>query len=185
MTRQLAWDILNKYLKNPILIKHSLATEATMMALAKYFGEDENVWGLTGLLHDADYDLCKSHPEKHGVLFFEKEPNTIPSNVERAIKSHNYIYTRISPLTRMEWSMICCDELTGLIIAASEMHPDKKLKSLTLEYIMNRMKEKNFAKGADRMHIYQCQEKLGIPLIEFITITLTAMQEISKEIETE
>ena len=179
MTRQLAHDILTRHLTNQNLLKHCLAAEATMRALATYFGEDENVWGITGLLHDADYEMCKGHPEQHGLLLFEKEPNTIPSVIEHAIKAHNYMYTHINPESRLDWAITCCDQLTGLIVAATLIHPDKKINSVTLEFLMNRMKQKDFAKGADRTQIYLCQEKLGIPLIEFVTITLTAMQSIS------
>lgn len=183
MTRQLAWEILNKYLTNKSLIKHSLAAEITMKALARYFGEDEEVWGVTGLLHDADYEICKGHPEKHGLLLFEKEPNTIPTDVEYAIKSHNYLYTKVMPQSHMDWAITCCDQLTGLILACALITPEKKLSVLTNEFIMEKLKTSSFAKGADRKQIYMCEEKLGIPLIEFVTITLTAMQEISNQLE--
>ena len=95
MTRDLAYLILNKYLTNKNLIKHCLATEATMRALARYYKEDEDKWGITGLLHDADYEMSKGYPEKHGLLLFEKEVNTIPSDIAHAIKAHNYQYTKV------------------------------------------------------------------------------------------
>lgn len=83
----------------------------------------------------------------------------------------------------MDWAIYCCDQLTGLIVAAALVHPDKKLASLNVEFILNRMKQKDFAKGATREQILLCEEKLGIPLNEFIDITLHAMQGISKDLE--
>ncbi len=183
MTRELAWEILNKYLTNKNLIKHCLSAEITMKALARYFGEDEEVWGITGLLHDADYEMCKGHPEKHGLLLFEKEPNTIPTEIEYAIKAHNYQYTKVLPQSRMDWAITCCDQLTGLIVACALVTPEKKLYVLTNEFVMKKLRTPSFAKGADRTQIYLCEEKLGIPLIEFVTIALTAMQEISDTLE--
>lgn len=182
MTRDTAYQILTKYLTNQNLLKHSFAAEATMRALARYFGEDIDTWGMTGLLHDADYELSKGHPEKHGLLLFEKEPNTIPSNIEQAIKAHNYEWTNVNPQTRMDWAITCCDQLTGLIVAATLIHPSKKLKDVDVEFVMKRIKQKDFAKGADRKPILLCEEKLGIPLIEFVTITLQAMQGISDQL---
>lgn len=182
MTRTTAYEILTKYLDNQNLIKHCLAAEATMRALARYFGEDEDVWGITGLLHDADYQLSKGHPEKHGMLLFEKEPNIIPTDIEHAIKSHNYHYTHVNPENNLDWSITCCDQLTGLIVACALVTPEKKLATLTNEFVLKKLRTSGFAKGADRAQIYLCEAKLGIPLIEFVTIALTAMQEISTEL---
>src|ERR1035437_8871603 len=99
MTRSEAYTILTKYLKNQNLLKHSLATEVTMKALYKrlttkgtYNPAKEEDWGMTGLLHDADYEMSKGHPEKHGLLLFEKEKDTIPEEIAYAIKAHNYEY---------------------------------------------------------------------------------------------
>lgn len=185
MTRDEAYKILITYLKNPNLIKHCLATEATMRALYKklmpqpYDAAMEETWGITGLLHDADYEIAKGHPKLHGILLFQKEPNKIPPEIAYAIKSHNYQNTKVMPQNIMDWSITCCDQLTGLIVACALIHPDKKLASLTPEFVLNRFNEKSFAKGADREVIKLCEEKLNIPLLEFITITLTAMQGIS------
>lgn len=152
-----------------------------MQALAKRFGEDENVWGITGLLHDADYELSKDTPEKHGLLLFEKETG-IPEDITHAIKSHNYEMTKVLPESKMDWAIYCTDQLTGLIVAAALIHPDKKLASITPEFVLKRMNEKTFAKGARREPILLCEEKLGIPLPEFVALTLTAMQSISQEL---
>ncbi len=178
MTRQTAYEILTKHLTNPNLIKHSLAAEATMRALAPRLGGEAEEWGITGLLHDADYDKSKGNPEEHGLLLFKLEPNSIPTNIEHAINAHNYEFTKIVPKNSLDWAITCCDQLTGLIVAAALIHPDKKLASLTPEFVINRINQKDFARGAKRDPIYLCQEKLGIPLEEFVSITLKAMQGI-------
>ena len=182
MERSEALAILQKYVTNKILLKHSLATEATMQALASYFGEDEELWGVVGLLHDADYELAKGHPEKHGLLLFKKEKN-IPENIAHAIKAHNYKHTQIFPENRMDWAITCCDELTALIVAATLLTPSKKINDVTVEYVLRQLREKKFARGADKSQIYLCQQKLGIPFIEFVTTTLHAMQKIGNELE--
>jgi len=186
MSRTEAYLILVKYLKNPNLIKHSLAAEAAMKMLYRklnqqpYNPQTEEMWGIVGLLHDADYELSAGTPEIHGLLLFEKEP-LIPQDIEYAIKAHNPS-TKIEPKSKMDWAIRTVDQLTGLIVAAALVHPDKKLASLTPQFILNRMKEKTFAKGADRTQIKLCEEKLGIPLNEFIAITLLAMQGISTQL---
>ncbi len=163
-----------------------------MKALFRYFknreqssfaeaSKDEEKWGIVGLLHDADYELTKETPEKHGLVIKEKNPN-LPDDVWHAIASHNGDRNGVTPESLMDWSIYCCDELTGLIVAAALIHPDKKLNSLSVDFILNRMKEKSFAKGADREMIKKCEEKLGIPLTEFIDITLKSMQTIHSEL---
>lgn len=188
MTRDQAYKILTTYLKNTNLIKHCLAAEAVMRALAKELRIknlelriDDEKWGIVGLLHDADYELSKEHPEKHGLLLFEKEKN-IPHDITHAIKSHNFENTNVMPENLMDWAITCCDQLTGLIVACALVHPDKKLSSLTPEFILKRIKEKSFAKGADRKPILMCEEKLGVSLEEFVAISLKAMQSISKDL---
>lgn len=188
MSREEAYALLTKYLKNQNLIKHCLAAEVVMRALYRHFFQnspqynavDEETWGITGLLHDADYELCKGRPEIHGVLIVDKEGDKIPPDVAYAIKAHNYAKTLVLPKSLLDWSIACCDQLTGLIVAATLIHPDKKLASVTPEFIMNRYKEKNFAKGADRASIEKCDEKLGIPLDQFVTLALSAMQQVSQ-----
>lgn len=190
MTRPEALQIVKKYLTNQNLIKHSLAAEAAMKGIydrlyqntPDYNQETREAWGLTGLMHDADYELAKNQPEIHGLLLFEKEPGVIPQDIAHAIKAHNYEYTKVIPETPQDWAIACCDQLTGLIVAAALIHPDKKLSSITVDFIMKRFNEKSFAKGANRTAIVLCDEKLGIPLTEFTLIVLTAMQNIHEEL---
>lgn len=187
MNRDEAYKILTEYIHNQNLIKHHLACEVTMKALCLKLNpsassDEQEKWGIVGLLHDADYELTKDTPEKHGLVLEEKTGDKIPKDVMRAIQSHNGDRNGVTPQTQMEWSIYCCDELTGLIVAAALIHPDKKLSSLSVDFIMNRFGEKSFAKGADREMIKKCDEKLGIPLPEFIDITLKSMQNISNEL---
>lgn len=187
MIREEAYKILIKYLQNKNLIKHCLACEAVMKTLYKRLNQnfdanDQNKWGLVGLLHDADYELTKDNFQKHGLMLFEKEPNAIPKDIAQAIKAHNFEMTKVEPVSLMDWSIAICDQLTGFIVASALVHPEKKLAPLNVDFILNRMKEKSFARGVNREPIKLCEEKLGIPLNEFIDIALKAMQSISNEL---
>lgn len=182
MTRDDAYALLTKYIANRNLIKHCRACEVTMVALhnkLKISDATEETWGITGLLHDADYEMSKDTPTKHGLMLFEKEQG-ISEDIKHAIQSHNEM-TGVEPKTQMDWAIRCCDQLTGLIVAATLILPDKKLASVTPEFVLKRMKSHSFAKGALREPILMCEEKLGIPLPEFVAITLTVMQGISDE----
>lgn len=188
MDRNTAFQNLQNLVKNQNLIKHHLAAEAVMRALYIRLHPQNNPqemekWGLVGLLHDADYELSKNHPEKHTLILEEKIGNKLSPDVLYAIKSHAYDFNKVEPKSQMDWAIYACDELTGLIIAAMLIHPDKKLSSLSCDFIQNRFNEPNFAKGADRNHIRACETKLFIPLLEFIDISLKAMQQIAPQLE--
>lgn len=192
MTRPEAYQLLTKYLTDKTLIKHSFATEAAMKALYKKLTPeekrtkaDEEKWAITGLLHDADYELARGKPEKHGLLLFEKEPNKVPPEIAYAIKAHNYQYTKVDPKSIMDWAITTCDQLTGIIVAAALLQPDKRIYLLTPEYVMNRFQDKSFAKGADRKTILLCQTTLGLSLDQFIKVVLEGMKMIGKELELE
>lgn len=190
MSREQAYQLLTNYLSNKNLIKHCLACETSMKAVYRHLHPDnanpteEEKWGITGLLHDADYQLAQEANllDKHGLLLFEKEPEVIPEDIAYAIKSHNYENTKVEPRSQMDWAITCIDQLTGLITAAALVRPDKQLASVTSETILKRMKEKSFAKGARREPILLCEEKLDIPLPAFIKLVLQAMQGIHTEL---
>ncbi len=187
MTREEALKLLSENVKNQNLIKHMLATEAVMKDLYLKLNQDPNTegiedWGMVGLLHDLDYELCKDHPEKHGMVSGEKLNGKLDPSLIHAIMAHNFKYTKVMPSSLMDWSISCCDELTGLIIASTLISPDKKLALVTPDFVLNRFKEKSFARGASREQIKMCEEKLNIPLNEFITIGLTAMQKIAVDL---
>ncbi len=190
MTRGEALTTLNTLIKNPGLIKHHLAAEAVMKSLALYFKNNPDInesidpakWAMVGLLHDADYDLTRNNPEKHALLIEQTLSGKIEPEIIYAIKAHNWENNGVEPKNLMDWSMYCCDELTGLIVASALIHPNKRLTSITTEFVMNRFNEKTFAKGAQRDHIKMCEEKLNVPLEKFIELALKAMQEISAEL---
>ncbi len=185
ITRKKALKFLNEQIKNKNIIKHMLATEAIMRALAKRL-ESENVeaWGIAGLLHDGDY--CNDVPSnKQGVKVTEtlrKKGFEIPDEVAHAMAAHNWEKTQVKPESKMDWSLFICDTLTGLIVATALVRPDKRLTSVKLKSVKKKFKDRHFAAGTRREDIKLCEEKLGIPLDEFITLSLKAMQKIAPEL---
>jgi len=158
-----------------------LATEAIMRSLAKHFGEDEEVWGLAGLLHDLDMEIVdyRKNPEKQGIVGAEiLEKMGVNKVITEAIKAHNEATGKIRE-TRIEKAIFCTDPLTGLIVAATLVLPSKKLADLTIENVLNRFKEKSFAKGANR-EIIRSSAEIGLSLEDFVKIGLEAMQKISQ-----
>lgn len=189
MNRTEAYTLLTKYLKNKNLIKHCLSCEVAMKGLYEHLhpdGVDEkkSLWGITGLLHDIDYEVAQETDQLHlhGSLIFEKEPGVIPEKIEHAIRAHNYEATGTTPENDLDWSITIVDGLTGFIVACALIHPDKKLAPITVEFVQKRFAQPSFAKNVRREVILLCDEKLGIPFDTFIEITLTSMQSISEEL---
>lgn len=181
MDREEALKLVKEKIKNQNLIKHSLAVEVCMRALARHFNENEKKWDLTGLLHDIDYEETKNDPNLHsikGAEFLEKLG--LDKEIVQAVKTHNEAHG-ISPETQTAKALYCVDPLTGLIVAATLVLPSKKLADLTVENILNRFKEKSFARGANREIILKCSE-INLSLEKFVEICLKAMQEISDEL---
>lgn len=179
MERQQAYQLAKSKFSNKNLFKHVLAVEAVMRGLAEHFGEDQEKWGLAGLLHDLDYEETMNDPDRHTLVTEEilKEYNLNPEIIE-AIKCHN----DKAPRTKlMGQAIYASDPVTGLIVAAALMHPDKKLKSLDVEFIVRRFKEKRFAAGANREQIKTCED-FGLKLEEFLGIALKSMQWIDTEL---
>lgn len=186
MNRDEAYTVVDDWTKNPNLVKHMLAVEAIMRALAKHFGEEEEIWGISGLLHDADYELFKdSDPKKHpSKIFEEMEKRQADPRVVNAIRAHAWGWREDlpEPQTKMEWSLYCCDDLSGFIIACALVRPERTLTSLTIESLLKKWPQKSFAAGVNREHAELCQEKLGIPLPEFMQIALSALQGIHADL---
>lgn len=178
LTRPEAISFLHANLKNKNLIKHCLASEAVMRALAKHFGEDEEVWGLAGLLHDADVEI--STPETQGKLAGEMLGDKITDEMRYAMAAHN-TKTGVLPQSRFDFALTSGETITGLIVASALVLPQKKLEYLTAESVLKRFAEKRFAAGADRGLIALC-DKAGIGLGEFIALALVAMQGIAGEL---
>ncbi len=136
-------------------------------------------WGITGLLHDADYELCRDNPEKHTIILEEKIGKELKPEIMYAIKSHNWAHNKVEPKSLMDWAIYTCDELTGIIIAAALVRPDKKLTGVDVDFVLKKLNEKSFAKSVDRNQIKMCEEKLSIPLAEYVGIVLKSMQGIA------
>jgi putative nucleotidyltransferase with HDIG domain len=181
MKRTEALDSIKAKVQNENLVRHMLATEAIMQALARRFGEDEEEWGLAGLLHDIDVELTEGDMSRHSKIGADmvQQMGCGPAIVH-AILTHNQAHG--VPLeTMMDKALFCADPLTGLITAAALVRPDKKLASVEAKSVRKRFKEKSFAAGANREHIAQCCE-LGLELDEFIALGVVAMQGVAQEL---
>ena len=179
MEREEALEIVQKYLKNKNLVKHSLAVEACMKAIVSRLNQDVEKWGLAGILHDLDYEITEKSPELHTTETVKiLNELKIDPDIIHAVQAHA---GQVSCQSDMDWAIFSIDPLTGLIIAATLMHPSKKLKEVDLGFVERRYKEKSFARGARREDIEQCKN-IGLELDEFISICLGAMQGIDRDL---
>ena len=183
INRKQATSFIND-VTNKNIIKHLLASEVIMRALAKKFSENEEEWAMAGLLHDGDYNpqvpVNKQGIEITNIL--RSKGYEIPENVAYCMAAHNWHNTKSEPRSLMDWSLFIGDSLTGLIVATALVRPDKKLASVTVDSVLKKFKNPKFASGTRREDILLCQEKLGISLNEFMGICLSAMQSISSEL---
>lgn len=178
INREQSLKLLNKYLKNENLIKHSFAVEIILKELARNLNEDEEIWKLTGLLHDLDYDYSKGNPEKHAALAAQILEGLVPAEMTNAIKSHNFQHTMQDPVTSLDKSLIAADAVSGLIIATALVMPSKKLSDVELKSLINKYKDNSFAKGCKRKRILLCED-IGLELNTFLEMSLQAMKEIA------
>jgi putative nucleotidyltransferase with HDIG domain len=177
--REAALALVKQHVKTKNLIKHMLAAEAIMYHLAHHLGEDEETWGLAGLLHDIDYEKTMDVPEEHALIGAKLlESEDVDPTIIQAVLAHADKGPRLS---MMDKALYATDPLTGLLVAAALIHPKKKLSAIDVEFVLNRFKEKSFARGADRDIISTCTD-IGLELQEFIDLGLRAMQGISKEL---
>lgn len=186
LNRDGAYKLLTDHVQNSNLIRHCLAVEAAMKALANYFSEDEESWGIAGLLHDADWEVTRDTPEIHAkkVVEWLEDLDLGDEGIKGAILAHNHFHNgHEPPQSLMEWALYCCDELTGLIVACALVMPDKKLESVTAETVLNKLPQRSFAAGVDREKIELSEAKLGIALDEFVGIVLDAMKEKADDLE--
>ncbi len=181
MSREEAWELLTKYTKTPALQKHALAVEAVMARFARKAGEDEEVWGVAGLLHDLDYEkFPEEHCKKAEEIMRERDIDEI---YIRAMKCHGYgICTDTKPESQMEKVLFTVDELTGLINAACLMRPSKSVLDLEVKSVKKKFKDKSFAAGVDRQTVRNGCEMLGMELDEVIQETIEGMKEKASEI---
>jgi len=180
LDRAVAWDLVRVSVKNQNLVKHMLAVEACLSALATRLGGDAQRWGLAGLVHDLDYEQTKDDPSSHAMIAAQTlAGHNVDPEVVQAVRAHSGNVPLESPLDKAIWA---ADPVTGLIVAAALMHPSKKLANIDTDFILRRFKEKRFAAGANRDQIQTCTPNLGLSLDEFLAICLKAMQDIAAEL---
>ena len=176
-------SLLKSHIANPKMIAHSLASEAVMKALARRFGENEDVWGMAGLLHDIDVELTGADPLRHGpegAAMLQQED--LPAEVLDAIGMHNEKATGEKKRTTLfQHALAAGETITGLIFAVALVYPDKKISSVKTKSVTKRMKEKAFAASVNREAIMEC-ETIGIPLNEFTQLALEALAPIEEEL---
>ncbi|HJW91117.1 MAG TPA: HDIG domain-containing protein [Anaerolineales bacterium] len=181
MTRDKALNIVSRYIKNENLVRHMLAVEAAMRLYAHKFGEDAHVWGITGLLHDFDWEIhptLDEHPQKGAPILRE---HGVPEAVVRAILSHAD-HTGIPRLSNMEKALYACDEITGLITAVALVRPSHSLHDLEVQSVKKKWKDRAFAGGANREEIARATEEFGVELWEHVGNVIQAMRTIAADL---
>jgi putative nucleotidyltransferase with HDIG domain len=181
MTREKALALVREYVKNDNLVKHMLAVEAAMRFYAGKFGEDVELWALTGLLHDFDWEIhptLEEHPLAGEPILRQRG---VPDEIIRAIMSHAD-HTGVPRQSRMEKALYACDEVTGLITAVALVRPSRSLLDLEPSSIKKKWKDKAFAAGANREEIQKAAAEFGIELWEHVGNVITAMRSIAPDL---
>ncbi len=179
--RDAAWGLLTEFTQSESLRKHALAVEACMRAYAKKFGEDQDLWGIVGLIHDFDYEKYptpEEHPYKGNEILKERGYS---DEIRRAIMSHAE-YSGVSRDTPMEKALFACDELAGFITACALVKPNKSLAEVEAKSVRKKMKDKAFARSVNRNDITTGAADLGVDLEEHIAFCIAAMKGIAKEL---
>lgn len=174
--------MLNSHMKADNLVKHCLATEAVMRALAERLDEPADLWGIVGLLHDLDYEETADNPSEHGLKTAEiLAESDLSPEVITAIKAHNAEALGVERKSKLDFALTCAESITGLVVATALVYPDKRLASVKPNSILKRIKQKDFARRVNRDQIRLC-EKIGVPLADFAKLSLRAMQGVSDEL---
>lgn len=176
VSREWAQALIAQHVSGETLLRHMLATEAIMAAAARELGEDEELWAVTGLLHDLDFEKTKAEPLKHGIVAQEMLLGA-PDEVRKAVMNHNYMNPDAKRTTRMEHALVAADSITGLIVACA-MVKGKKLGNVTADTVKSAFRKKGFAAGSRRDMITEC-EAAGISYGRFVEMSLEAMRKIS------
>ena|SRR5690606_2243590 len=178
MDRAEAWQLVTEYTTQPHLLRHMLAVEAAMRAYAERFGEDPDLWGLVGLLHDFDYERypdisVEGHPVVGAKILRERG---CPEEVVRAILSHAEDITGVKPESLMERTLVAVDELTGFLVAVALVRPTKSILDVEVKSIRKKWKVKEFAAAVNRQQIEEAAAAINMPLDEHIQVVLDAMK---------
>lgn len=180
LTRDQALELLRQPGPEKHLIQHALASEAVMRALARHLGQDEEVWGLTGLLHDLDYPLTASDPARHGLVGADRIGDGLPEEALHAIRAHNGEMNGVSPACAFDYALRCGESVTGLVVTAALVRPTG-MEGMQASSLKKKMKDKAFAASVNRDCIRQCSE-LGLELGDFLTLAIAAMSAIDEEL---
>ncbi len=181
MKRESAVEILHEFVKNENLIRHMLAVEASMRDYAQLYGEDPDLWGLAGLLHDFDWEIhptLEKHPQAGASILRERG---VPEVAVRCILSHAD-HTGVPRQSLMEHALYACDELTGLITAVALVRPSKSIHDVSLRSIRKKWKDSGFAAAVDREEIAHAADQLGVELWEHVDLVLRSMQRLAPEL---
>lgn len=181
MNRAEALNIVREYVQNENLVRHMLAVEAAMRYYAEKIGEDVEVWGMTGLLHDFDWEIhptLEQHPQAGAPIL---EARGVPAEIGRAILSHAD-HTGAPRQTLMEKALLACDEITGLITAVALVRPSRSLDDLEVKSVKKKWKDRAFAAGANREEIAKAAEEFGVELWEHVGNVIQAMRGIAVEL---
>ncbi len=180
-TRADAWTLLNAYNQGESLIRHALAVEGVMRHMARKYGEDEELWGIVGLIHDLDYE---QFPDQHCRKTEEiLRQNDWPEPIIRAVISHGYgICTDVEPASTLEKVLFAVDELTGLVATTALVRPSKSVMDLKAKSVKKKWKDKRFAAGVDRSIIEKGAAMLEVELAELISDTIAGMREVADAI---
>lgn len=182
MKREDAYSLLTEYTKKDNLIKHALAVEAAMREYARKFGEDENIWGAVGLLHDFDYEKypdAENHPYRGAEILRERG---IPEEWITAVLGHAD-YTGVKRETKMAKTLFAVDELTGFLVAVALVRPSKKIADVSVKSVKKKLKDRAFAASVSREDITCGAEEIGVPLEEHIDFVLGAMKKIADQLD--
>lgn len=181
MDRTEALSLVHEYVKNENLVRHMLAVEAAMRFYARKLGQYEETWGLTGLLHDFDWEIhptAEQHPVEGAPLLRE---HGVPEEIVRAILSHGS-NSGVNRETQMEKALNACDEITGLITAVALVRPSRSLSDLTASSVKKKWKDKAFAAGANREEIARAAQEFGVDLWEHVDNVILGMRQVAPEL---
>ncbi len=180
LNREQALTLLQEPNPEPHLLQHALASEAVMRALASHLGEDAELWGITGLLHDLDYPLTHEDPRRHGLVGAERLEGLLPESALHAIRAHNGEMTGVPPESVFDFALRCGETVTGLIVAAALVRP-AGMEGMQVSSLKKKMKDKAFAASVNRDCIRQCVQA-GMELDTFLALAIQAMTAVDAEL---
>lgn len=179
ISREEAVNLLNEHVKADNMLKHSYASEAVLRAIARHLGENEEEWGIAGLLHDIDVEITNADPYLHGPYAEKILAGKITDEMLDAIVMHNEVASGKERNLKFQHALAAGETITGLITATTLVYPDKKIEAVKPNSVTKRMKQKAFAASVKRENILEC-EKINIPLNDFAVLSVNAMKEISE-----